>query len=215
VIDIALASGYEGPEAFARAFKKSLGQSPTEFRQQPQWQTLHAIYQPIDTLRVNQVSTILQNERVSIVNFNETAVATLEHRGDPRLIGDSIRKFIEWRKQHKLPPRSNATFNLCYDNPVEVAPEDFRMDLCVATDMSVAANPYGIVQKSIPGGRCAVLRHIGTDANLEQAALYLYSQWLPQSGEEVRDFPLYLQRVSFFPDVAEHEAVTDIFLPLL
>jgi AraC family transcriptional regulator len=214
VIDIALASGYEGPEAFARAFKKSLGQSPTEFRQQPQWQALHAIYQPLDTLRVKQMSGSVQTAQVTIVNFKLTTVATLEHRGDPRLIGDSIRKFIEWRKQNKLPPRISATFNLCYDNPADVTPADYRMDLCAATDMVIAANPYGIVQKIIPAGRCAVLRHVGTDATLEQAAMYLYSEWLPQSGEEARDFPLYLQRVSFFPDVPEHEAVIDIFLPL-
>jgi AraC family transcriptional regulator len=37
---------------------------------------------------------------------------------------------------------------------------------------------------------------------------------LPQSDEELRDFPLFFQRVSFFPDVAESEAVTDVFLPL-
>ncbi len=42
----------------------------------------------------------------------------------------------------------------------------------------------------------------------------LYSEWLPRSGEEPRDFPVYLRRVDFFPDVAENEAVTDIFLPL-
>ena len=36
----------------------------------------------------------------------------------------------------------------------------------------------------------------------------------PASGEEPRDFPLYFQRVSFFPDVPEHEAITDVFLPL-
>ncbi|WP_408605894.1 hypothetical protein [Mastigocladopsis repens] len=42
----------------------------------------------------------------------------------------------------------------------------------------------------------------------------MYSIWLPLSGEEPRDFPLYLQRVSFFPDVPEYEAITDIFLPL-
>jgi hypothetical protein len=29
-------------------------------------------------------------------------------------------------------------------------------------------------------------------------------------GEGPRDFPLFCQRISFFPDVAEHEAVTAI-----
>jgi AraC family transcriptional regulator len=37
VIDIALESGYDSPESFARAFKKSTGQTPTEFRRQPRW----------------------------------------------------------------------------------------------------------------------------------------------------------------------------------
>jgi hypothetical protein len=30
----------------------------------------------------------------------------------------------------------------------------------------------------------------------------------------LRDFPIYLQRVKFFPDVPENEAITDVFLPL-
>lgn len=37
VIEIALDSGYDHPESFSRAFKKSVGQTPSEFRQQPQW----------------------------------------------------------------------------------------------------------------------------------------------------------------------------------
>lgn len=39
-------------------------------------------------------------------------------------------------------------------------------------------------------------------------------QWLPQSGEAPRDFPLFLERLTCFPDVPEHEAVVDIYLPL-
>jgi AraC family transcriptional regulator len=215
ITDIALICGYEGCEAFARAFRKNIGQSPSEFRQQPQWQVLNELCQPIDAMRVQHMSERVPVEQVNIVTVQPIKVATLMHRGDPELIGDSIRKFIAWRKQHKLPPRSSATFNIWYNNPNEVAPEECRLDLCAATELDIAANEYGIVQQIIPGGRCAVLRHVGTDATLEQAALYLYSQWLPQSGEEVRDFPMYLQRISFFPDVPEHEAVSDLYLPLV
>jgi AraC family transcriptional regulator len=153
-------------------------------------------------------------EQVRIVTFKDTRVAVLEHRGDPRQIGDSIRKFIEWRKQNHLPPRVSATFNILYDNPADTPPEDFRLDLCASLERGVAANDCGIVEKTIPGGRCAVLRHVGSGDNLGEALGYLYSDWLPQSGEELRDYPLYVQRVKFFPDVAEHEAVTDAYLPL-
>jgi AraC family transcriptional regulator len=214
VMDIALASGYAGPEAFARAFKKSVGQSPSDFRRQPEWNPWHATYQTLSKLRSTHMKPAAQADKVRIVNFHETRVAVFEHRGDPRYIGNSIRKFIEWRKQNSLPPRISATFNIVYDNPAEVAPEDHRFDLCAETDRDIEPNPQGVVAKMIPGGRCAVLRHIGSDDTLPDTVMFLYSQWLPQSGEEPRDFPLYFQRVEFFPDVPEHEAVTDVFLPL-
>src|SRR5262249_18715441 len=41
IVDIAMGSGYEGPEAFARAFRKHFGQSPSGFRKQPQWTPWH------------------------------------------------------------------------------------------------------------------------------------------------------------------------------
>ena len=156
-----------------------------------------------------------QAAQVQIVDFPETRVAVREHRGDPRSIGDSIRELIAYRKQHHLHPKVSATFNILYNNPEDTTPEEFRLDLCVATERPIAAdNPHGIVAKTIPGGRCAVLRHIGSEDKLFQAVGYLYATWLPNSGEEPRDFPLFLQRVSFFPDVPEQEEVVDIFLPL-
>jgi AraC family transcriptional regulator len=151
---------------------------------------------------------------VRIVETKAVRVAVLEHRGDPAKIGDSIRCFIAWRKAAGLAPRNSATFNILYDNPDSTPPENFRLDLCVATDRAVAPNDAGILAKVIPGGRCAVLRHVGSEESFADAALYLYAGWLPGSGEELRDFPLYCQRISFLPDVPEHEAVTDLFLPL-
>jgi AraC family transcriptional regulator len=214
VIDIALDSGYDNPESFSRAFKKSIGQTPSEFRKQPRWGPWHATYQPLADLRTQSMKIETQGHQVRLVDVEETKVAVLEHRGDPNHLGDSIRKFIAWRKQNQLRPDRNATFNILYDDPCEVEPNDYRFDLCVATDQVIEDNSFGIVSKIIPAGRCAVLRHIGSDDNLRQSISYLYSQWLPQSGEEPRDFPLYLQRIHFFPDVPEHEVITDVFLPL-
>lgn len=214
VIDIALASGYDGSESFSRAFKKHTGQSPSAFRKQPKWEPWYAAYQPLNKLRVHHMKPARHIEQVRIVNVDEARVAVLEHRGDPQLIGDSIRTFIDWRRQNGLSPKVSATFNILYDNPAEVEPENYRLDLCAAVDGEVAANEQGVTGKTIPGGRRAVLRHVGPDDTLGETIGYLYAEWLPQSGEEPGDFPVYLQRVSFFPDVPETEAVTDIFLPL-
>ena len=101
-----------------------------------------------------------------------------------------------------------------WEDPHTTPPAEYRMDLCVGTDRPIEAHGERIEACTIPGGRCAVLRVIGNTDNLEPAALYLYRDWLPASGEEARDFPLYCQRVTFFPEVPEHEAIADLFLPL-
>ncbi len=153
-------------------------------------------------------------DHVHIVLVADAKVAVLSHRGDPNRLDESIRKLVEWRKQNRLPPSVSATYNLLHDAPAGSAPSEFRLDVCVGTDSEVAANPFGVVASVIPGGRCAVLRHIGSDDHLGETLRFLRSVWLPQSGEQRRDFPLYLQRVHFPPFVPEHEAVTDVFLPI-
>ena len=213
VIYIALDSGYESHEAFSRAFKKAVGQTPSEFRQRPEWTAWQATHQPLSELRSLHMQPDHHLGSVKTIHFDETRVAALEHRGDPDQIGDSIRRFIEWRKQNRLPPKLSATFNIIYGSP-ETPPEDLRMDLCAATTRPILPNDFGVVEKLIPAGRCAVLRHHGSDDTLPATVHYLYATWLPASGEDPRDFPLYFQRVSFFPDVPENEAVTDVFLPL-
>jgi len=153
-------------------------------------------------------------DQVRIVDFPATRVAALEHRGDPRRIGNSIRRFIDWRRENRLHPDRSATFNVLHTDEYGIRPDDFRFEICAATDREIAANDCGVVAKTLPAGRCAVLRHVGSDATLRAAIAYLYSEWLPASGEELRDFPPFLERVTFYPEVPEHEALTDIYLPL-
>src|SRR5690606_1408430 len=57
IMEIALTSGYEGPEAFARAFRKRMGMSPSDFRKAPDWDTWHDLIQPFTTLRSQHMQT--------------------------------------------------------------------------------------------------------------------------------------------------------------
>ena len=214
ITDIALDSGYDNAESFSRAFKQSAGQTPSAFRQQPQWEPWRHTCEPLTALRIRYMHIEPSDRDIHIDHFPETRVAVLEHRGDPNRVGDSIRTFIAWRKQHHLHPSRHATFNIFYDDPYQVAPADYRLDLCVAVDREPEDEASGIVAKTIPAGRCAVLRHVGSDDHLHAAIAHMYAQWLPHSGEEPGDFPLFVRRVRFYPDVPEHEAVVDIFLPL-
>lgn len=213
ILDVALANGYESHEAFTRAFKKHFGQSPSDFRRLSDWTPWQETYEPIITLR-KKIMSEHTNFEVALVDFPETLIAAKEHKGPPGQLGDSIQAFIAWRKLNKLPPNKSRTFNLLYDDPDLTPEEEYRFDICCSVQDAVANNSHGIVTKTIPAGLCAKIRHVGSDDALGVVINYLYSTWLANSTFEVRDFPIFLERVNFYPEVSENEVITDIYLPI-
>jgi len=213
VLDVALDSGYESPEAFARAFKKHFGQTPSQFQSSPDWRSRDQLQQTLATIRTDFMATEYKLTDIRVVDFPETKLAVFEHRGDPARVDESVRRFIEWRREVGLKPPESSTFNIFWADPAAVSPDDYRMDLGAGTQKPVPPNDLQIVAKTIPAGRCAVIRHIGPDP-LHAPIHFLYRNWLPSSGETPRDYPLFAQRVAFPPQVPAHEAIVDIYLPL-
>lgn len=150
---------------------------------------------------------------VRIVDFPETRVAVIEHRGAPDREHETARRLVDWRLAHRLSPERHRAFGIHYTDPRTTPPADHRVDFAVEFDGEVAPNPQGIVSKVIPRGRCAVMRHLGSRRNVSAAA-HLYEVWFPQSGEALRDFPIFFHYVNVGPNVQEHDMVTDVYLPL-
>ncbi|WP_342775851.1 AraC family transcriptional regulator [Shewanella canadensis] len=158
----------------------------------------------------------MDKQQVEIATFAETKIAVYEHRGAPELVNESAGKFIAWRKNTGLSPVTKSqTFGIIYEDPKSVPAEEFRFDICGSVLQEVPDNDSGIINKTIPEGRCAVIRHQGSHDHLGAKVHYLYGQWLPRSGESLRDFPCFFHYINFFPEVAEHELITDIYLPLI
>jgi AraC family transcriptional regulator len=108
--------------------------------------------------------------------------------------------------RQRLSPRTTPTFNLMYRDRDEFA-------FCVGTSRRVTLEPDMFVG-TLPAGRCAVLRHVGDENTLRATARWLTSDWLSATPQRPRDETLVFQRIEFFPDVAEREAITDVILPL-
>ena len=151
--------------------------------------------------------------QVEIVDFPATLVAALEHRGPESLTYQTTQQFIEWRQKNGYPPGKGNTYGIHYNDHLKVLPEDYRLDICVSVDKPVPDNRQGVVTKLIPAGRCARVRNVGSRHEMP-GPRYLYEVWLPQSGETLRDFPVFFHYVNLNPRIPQHEQITDIYLPI-
>jgi AraC family transcriptional regulator len=210
IIEIALDAQFENPESFSRAFKKIFGQTPSQFRKAPDWPAWHEKYRfPKPT------GEHIMEIKVKVVEFKKAKVAVLEHRGSHERLNDSVAQFIKWRKETQLSPvETSNTYGIAYDDPATTLPEQFRFDICGEVKQNIPVNSYGVINKEIPNGDCAVIRHLGSRDHMEEKIYYLYREWLPGSGRELRDFPLFFHYINLFPKVPESKLITDIYLPL-
>jgi AraC family transcriptional regulator len=212
IIDIALNAKFESHESFSRTFKKLYGQTPSKFRNEPQWKPWLEKYK-YKSIEKNNIGKI--SMEIEIVDFQKTTVAVKEHRGAVELLNDSIAEFITWRKSNDYSPvKTSQTFGIAYDDPKSTKPDDFRFDICGSTKSNVSKNPQNVLNKIIPGGRCVKIRHLGSHENMDAKIHYLYGEWLPANDEELRNYPCFFHYINLFPEVSEHELITDIYLPL-
>ena len=150
---------------------------------------------------------------VQIVVFPETRVAAVEHRGPPQFEYQTAKRLVAWRQRNQLDRDRHHSYGVHYTDPYTTPPADHRVDFCVSIDFVVSPNEEGVINKVIPGGRCARARHLGSRAH-NSAAVFLYREWLPRSGEALKDFPMFFHYVNVGPDVRDDEMITDVYLPL-
>lgn len=165
ITDIALEAGYEAPDAFARAFRARLGQSPSSFRRSPDWDPWLSAFGPFEIARSKLVQIIFESEDVMIRDVPPTPVAILEHRGDRATLADTFQRFVAWRKAAGLSPETSPTFMIFRSEREPENPAEYSMDLCIGIDQPIEVNDRQMKAGVIPGGRCAVLRYPGQTKN--------------------------------------------------
>ena len=217
ICNIAFRGHFQSQEAFSRAFKKYMGQSPLRFRKLTPWQDWHAKQQ---TLRAYNLRTISMNDsfntqQVTIIDFPATPVARLTHQGEPALVMKTVSTFIAWRiAQGNLSPKVSDTFNVLYHDPQTVPANEYRFDIACSVFSPIAENESGVVNATLAQCRCATLKLTGSNDDMAQAISFLYGQWLPQSGEECSEHPLFVKRLAMYPEVAMHQQKFELYLPI-
>ena len=209
VLEVALEAGFESPEAFSRAFRRVFGQAPRQFRQQPDWRPWHRVF---DIPRLSR-SLVMH---IRLVEFTAVRIAAFEHRGPRHQVEESVRLFIDWRKRSgQSPVATSRTFGIPFSNPDTTPAEDFRFAVGGEISEDVRPNAQGVRELLIAGGRYAVVRHQGSTNRIDESIYPLYRDWLPGSGEELRDEPLFFHYLSVYPETPQELWQTDIYVPLV
>lgn len=206
IIEIALDAGYNSHEAFTRAFKKVSGLTPAEFREHPNLMPWRIIpYNPLT--RGNTM-------KIDIKTLPTTRIAAVKHRGDPERLQFSLATLITWANANQLKMIPGEAFGIAYNDPDQVPAEEFKFDIGIKVSDKQAINDQNVCEMTLEQGRFAVARHLGSLRDVGNTVKKLYLQWLPESGESLRDHPVVFQYHNFETDVPESALITDICLPI-
>jgi len=152
---------------------------------------------------------------INIVNIKAIQVAALEHLGASEKLEQSIETFREWRIESGCSPVSKKrTFGIAHSNPEARPMQKFHFDICGEVDVTIPDNAYGVMNKEIPAGRYAKLRHNGSLDSINLKVNAIYRNWLPSTQECKRDSPIFFEYLNIGDEVPDNELITDIYFPL-
>jgi AraC family transcriptional regulator len=205
VLEIALDAGYESAAAFTRAFEQRFGVPPSECRR------AHRFELQVRATRLRNQDTMIKPE---IRNRPETKVIFVRHTGPYASVGQAWGKVCGFAAQHGFTGPGNQAIGVSRDDPKITASQQLRYDACVTIDRDVTPSGEVGVQ-TIPGGRYAMFMHRGPYEQFQTTYDAIYGDWLPQSGEQLRDescFEVYLTDPDNTPPA---DLRTEIWIPLV
>lgn len=196
---IARRAGYGSIQAFTRAFSADHGDPPGIFR---------AKFLDFKPTVGDQAMF-----PVTIRSFGRLHLATIAHRGSYLDIGEAFEQLGAWAGAHGLFDRPRRMIGLYYDDPATVPQAQLRSKAGLEVDPATPLND-GMERVDIPELRVATVRYKGPYTGLEAVYRELYAGWLPGSGEEAADEPVFEEYLNTPRDTAPSELLTEINLPL-
>ena len=139
-------------------------------------------------------------------------IVGLAHKGAYPEIGQAFEKVSAIATSRGLWPNVKSMLGLYYDDPVAEADLRSFAALEVSADMAL---PDGLEEMNVAKGDVAVLLFTGPYSGLKAAYDYLYGDWLPNSGREIRDAPSYEVYLNSPMDTAPEDLLTEICVPLV
>lgn len=210
ITETALAVGYQTPQAFSRAFRQGLGGTPSELRAEPERlrREIARLAQPPGS------AAAAAPLRVEVVEVDPFQVLALRVTGGYPQQNHGYVRLFGWAAEHGRMEQLSGLFGVPWDDRRDVAAADCAFDCMIALSAPFEPEGGGFRRMTMGGGRYARLRHVGVFDGLEASTDALLAQWLPDSGERLRDAPLHHEYLDDPDETPEALLRTDVYLPL-
>jgi AraC family transcriptional regulator len=207
---VAERSGFPNVQSFTRTFSDAYGLPPAAYRDKGQHIEFH--YQ-LPEYKEGAFEVRL----VSVETFD---VIGLPHQGSFMEIDKAFGTLYGTLSAHAIEGYDLRCLGIYYTDPFAVLERDLRSMACVVPNEAVRQKLilYGAVQKiqtiQIMGGKYAVLHFRGPYASMQAAYKWLFGYWLPKSGFQAADMPLFEDYLNNPRQVAPMDLLTNIYLPI-
>lgn len=209
---LALDAGYETHSAFSKAFKQYFGVSPTEFRELNPTAAAYLIHRRFAFYRKEPIMQPLEirtlpDMQVLYARATELMTSPAFQTANQEAFGKLFQGVSALMAQMKH-------CVAIYPDEVEVG-KTARFDAgIIFTESQAPAAPEGLAYQTLTGGRWAVFRHVGPYDTLWQTWQAAYRDWLPRSGETLRNTVPFEDYVDDPSQVAPEKLRTDICIPI-
>nr|WP_320038416.1 AraC family transcriptional regulator [uncultured Bacteroides sp.] len=205
VEQIAYSVGYEMPSSLSKSFKQFYDITPLEYRNNKNFVIMKPVQLNPD-LNLKSPKVIDIETKKAIYIRLTGAYSELDFCG-------AWGKLWAYVKENKLFSAGIEHISIYHDDPKVTTSEKLRTDVCLV--LPKPAEPKGeIGVKEIAGGKYAVFSYQGPYTNLGIVYDTIFAKWLPDSGYELRNAPLYEKYINDPSRTEEAKLKTEIYIPL-
>lgn len=212
IAGVALAVGYDTPQALARAMRERLDASPSELRDDPARRA--ALLARLG--RPTRSATDPLPLQVEVVSLEPFEVVALRNRGAFADLDQAYGALFEWAAGAGLVESIIGLHGIPWGDHRDLPPETLEFDCVIRLDGELAVAPDAPLRReTLAGGLFARLHHVGPYEGLEEGVDGVLADWLPDSGHVLRDAPI---RYDFLDDPETVPAPllrADILVPLV
>lgn len=210
ITEIAFDSGYDNQSSFNKSFKKMFNYSPSDVRNK------------MLTFTNFKIPKIDENKtmKVEIVKLEDIKVIAARGVGTyEKIAPEAWGRIMKFAYSNRLMSGSDIRrFGVSHDDPNITGIDKLRYDACLDLDIDFSKgyiNVDNLKKMTIAGGKYAKVMHIGSYDDLDKTYAYIFNQWLPDSGYELRTDPCFDLYLNKDPRRTKPENLkTEVHIPL-